>query len=201
MTGFRVINPGIQTTIQDVGRRGHGSIGVTQAGAVDEFAFHWSNKLLGNPYNTNALEIALGGLKLKAVGSIDFVLTGAMVDVSIDGHTIEQWKTYTIKDSEVLEIGFASSGQRIYLGVVGGFDVKPEYDSYSVSIKEGIGGLVLKANDFLPYTSRHLNESRKLPNQSQPNYELPLTLRVLAGYQWELFSEDEREKFLPVLIK
>lgn len=201
MSGFRVINPGIQSSIQDEGRKGYGSIGVTQAGAVDEFAFHWSNKLLGNQYNTNALEIGLGGIKLKAEGSIDFVLTGAVVEVSIDGRKIASWKTHTIKDGEVLDIGFASSGQRMYLGVVGGFDVSPEYDSYSVSIKEGIGGLPLKRNDFLPYTCRHLNERRKLLNYAQPDYDKPLTLRVIAGYQWELFSEDERQKFFTSAYK
>lgn len=195
MNGFSVLSPGIQTTIQDSGRIGYGSIGVTQAGAIDEFAFHWSNKLLGNPYNTNVLEIVLGGVKLRASGSIDFVLTGGSVEATIDGRNIEMWKTHTIKNDQILNIGFITSGARVYLGVLDGYDVDPEFGSFSMSIKEGIGGTALKVGSFLPYTCRNLNERRRLPRSLLPDYDKPLNLRVMAGYQWDMFCDEERHKF------
>jgi len=204
MSGFKVINAGIQTTVQDHGRMGYGSIGLSSAGAMDEFAYNWANKLLGNPYSTNTLEIVFGGVKLRAAGDITFVLTGAQVDAKIDGQSIECWKTCNIKNDQVLELGFASSGARVYLSVYGGFDVPLEYGSASISIKEGIGGFdgkALKANDFLPYKSEHLKDNRKLPTKHHQNYDDTLTLRVIAGYQWDMFKKEEQNKFFDSVYK
>jgi biotin-dependent carboxylase-like uncharacterized protein len=194
-SGFEVITPGILATIQDSGRKGLGSIGVTEAGAMDEHAFSWLNKLLGNPYGTNALEIVFGGTKLKAVGSTYFALSGAQVEAKINDKPIEIWKTYKINDGDILSLGFATNGARVYLGVVGGFDIKPEFDSVSVCIKEGLGGAALKAKDFLSFSSKNLKEIRKLMLRYKPDFNETLTLRIVEGYQWDLFEKDQRDKF------
>ena len=47
--------------IQDAGRFGVGHLGVTQGGAADWIAFRWANWLLGNPLESAALEIVMGG--------------------------------------------------------------------------------------------------------------------------------------------
>jgi biotin-dependent carboxylase-like uncharacterized protein len=193
--GFEVISAGIQASIQDLGRVGLAQIGVSQAGALDEFAFHQANKLLDNEYGTNMLEIVFGGVKLKAKGTTTIVLTGAKVDAKIDGKSIDIWKTHKIKDGEVLNLGFASSGARVYLAVKGGFEIEEEYGSCSVSIKEKIGGKPLYAKQFLPFTCKELRDNRKLINKYQPNYDKILTLRLVAGYQWDMFEAKEREKF------
>jgi len=193
--GFEVINAGILATIQDNGRKGLGSIGVTEAGAMDEHAFCWLNRLLGNDYGTNVLEIVFGGVKLKAVGSTYFALSGAQVDVTINNKPIEIWKTYKINDGDILNLGFATSGARVYLGVVGGFDINPEFRSTSVCIKEGIGGSPIKANDFLGYKSDDLRDIRKVMLRYRPDFDELLTLRVVRGYQWDLFEKNQREKF------
>ncbi|WP_024955018.1 biotin-dependent carboxyltransferase family protein [Sulfurospirillum arcachonense] len=195
MTGFEVLNAGILATVQDTGRKGLGSIGVTESGVMDEFSYHWLNRLLGNDYGTNALEIVFGGVKLKANGNTTFALSGAKVDASINNQPIEIWKTYEIKDGDILNLGFASSGARIYLGVVGGFDIIPQFGSTSVCLKEGIGGKPLHVKEFLPYQSKVFKDNKKLALKNQPDYDEVLTLRVVAGYQWDLFDEVERDKF------
>ncbi len=193
--GFEVLNAGILATIQDSGRKGLGSIGVTEAGAMDEHAFSWLNRLLGNSYGTNALEIVFGGVKLKAVGTTYIALSGAQVDATINNKPIEIWKTYKINDGDILNLGFATNGARVYLGVVGGFDIGPEFGSVSVCIKEGIGGGALKKNDFLSFTCSGLTDIRKLMLKYRPDYNETLTLRVVKGYQWDLFEKDQRDKF------
>lgn len=194
-SGFEVITAGIQATIQDLGRVGLAEIGVSTAGALDEFAFNHANKLLGNSYGTNMLEIVFGGVKLKAKGTTTFVLTGAKVDATINNKPIEIWKTYNINDGDIINLGFATSGTRVYLAVKGGFDVPQEYGSCSVSIKEKLGGKPLHVKQFLPFTCKQLRDNRRLPNNCQPNYDKILTLRVVAGYQWDMFEEKERNKF------
>ncbi len=193
--GFEVLKAGIQATLQDLGRVGLASIGVSRAGALDEFSFHQANMLLGNKYGTNMVEILFGGVKLKARGSTTFVLSGAEVEAKINDKPIEIWKTYHIYNGDTLELGYASSGVRVYLGVVGGFDMPCEHGSCSVSIKEGLGGEPLYVNQLLPFTCRELKDSRSLIARYRPNYDEVLTMRVVAGYQWDMFETKEREKF------
>jgi len=195
MGGFEVITSGIQATIQDLGRIGLADIGVSSAGALDEFAFHQANKLLDNKYGTNMLEIAFGGVKLKAKGSTTVVLTGAKIDATINDKTIEIWKTYRINEGDILSLGFATSGTRNYLAVKNGFEIKKEYGSCSVNIKEKLGGKPLHVKQFLPFICSKFIHNRKLINKYQPDYDKLLTLRVVAGYQWDTFEEKERKKF------
>ena len=194
-SGFEVINAGILATIQDSGRKGLASIGVSEAGAMDEYAFHWLNKLLDNSYGTNALEIVFGGVKLKAIGSTVIALSGAEVAVTINNKPINLWKEYEIKNGDILNIGFATSGARVYLGVKGGFQIEPEFGSSSVCIKEGIGGKAIHVKEFLPYKSNNITIIRKLMAEYIPDFDEVLTLRVVSGYQWDLFEKEERKKF------
>ncbi len=193
-SGFEVISPGIQATIQDLGRVGLAKIGVSSSGALDEHAFHHANRLLGNEYGTNMLEIVLGGVKLKTIGKTTFILTGARVDATINDKSIEIWKTYTACDGDIINLGFATSGVRVYLAVKGGFDVPAEYGSCSVSIREKLGGKPLHVKQFLPFTSKVLDENRSLQSKYQPHYDTMLTLRVVAGYQYSMFEESQKQK-------
>jgi len=194
-SGFEVVLAGIQATIQDLGRVGLAGIGVSSAGALDEFAFHHANRLLGNEYGTNMLEIVFGGVKLKAKGSTSLVLTGAKVDATINNKPIEIWKTYKVNDGDIINLGYATSGARVYLGVKDGFSVEKEYGSCSVSIKEKLGGNPLHVKQFLPFKSVYLHDNRKLPTTYQPNYDKILMLRLVAGYQWDMFEDIQRDKF------
>jgi len=195
MTGFQILNPGILTTVQDAGRIGYSSIGVTHAGAMDEFAFHWVNRLLDNSYGTNALEVLIGGLKLKSIGTACFSICGTDAEVKVNDVAINLWSTHRLEDGDTLEIGMAKNGMRLYLGVKGGFDVASEYGSHSVCIKEGIGGKPLTANSILPHHCNNLLHCNRVHHMSLPKYNDELMLRIVSGYQWNSFSKKERDKF------
>jgi biotin-dependent carboxylase-like uncharacterized protein len=195
MNGFEVLHMQVPCMIEDGGRIGLGNIGVSEAGALDEHAFHWANKLLNNPYGTNALEIVFGGIELRARGRMVFILTGAEVRASINNEPIELWKTYEISENEILKIGFCISGLRVYLGVRGGFQTNFEYGSFSVNLKEGIGGRVVKKGDFLPCTPSCYERHRRIPFSFIPDYSRDLRLRLVAGYQYDSFLDEEKEKF------
>jgi biotin-dependent carboxylase-like uncharacterized protein len=195
MNGFEVLHMQVPCLIEDCGRVGLGNIGVSEAGALDEHALHWANKLLENPFGTNALEIIFGGIKLRARGKIAFILTGANVQASIDEEVIEVWKTYEILENQILKIGFCTSGLRVYLSVKGGFQTNFEYGSFSVNLKEGIGGRVLKRGDFLSCAPSSYKRHRKIPLSFIPDYTKDLCLRLVAGYQYASFKDEEKEKF------
>lgn len=197
--GFLVENGGVQSCIQDAGRRGFSDIGLTQSGAMDEMAFGYANFLVGNDFNTSAIEIALGGVTLKAQEEMCIAICGATMHPKLNGHDLSLWQVHQLKKGDVLSFGYASEGQFAYLSVAGGFQTPHLYGSFSTSIKEGLGGIEgrkLKAGDLLPTSgARCPRDRRKLEKQFIPYYPDEITLRVVKGYQEEMFDASSQATF------
>ena len=61
MSLIEVQSPGLQTTVQDLGREGFGPMGVSPSGAADPLALRIGNRLVGNSEGAAALEMTLVG--------------------------------------------------------------------------------------------------------------------------------------------
>ena len=197
-SGFEVIHGGIFTLIQDRGRFGFNSLGVSTSGVMDEYAYLYANKLLENDLETNVLEVLFTGLTLKATSSFVISITGADLSFSINDKSFTSWQTFNIKKDDILTFKKSILGQRAYLAVKNGFDIKKEFGSCATTIKESLGGLtgkVLKKGDFLFCETSFQSFNKKLKSIHHPNYNENLTLRVVLGYQEEFFSREEKEKF------
>ena len=190
--GFEVIQGGIFSTIQDLGRYGYTHLGITNSGAMDEYAYLWSQKLLDNR-KCNALEVMVG-LKLKTTSSTQIAITGADLDFRIDGEKKSIWKRYNIQKGDILSFEKRVSGQRAYLSVKEGFILDKRYGSYSTTLKEDIG-FRLSRGDFLPFASSPSQYTKRVQTEYIPNYNESLTLRLLLSYQDEYFSKKNREIF------
>lgn len=194
---FKVLNSGIFTTIQDIGRYGYTHEGRTSSGAMDEYAYLWSQKLLNNQ-NANALEVMVG-LKLKALAPTVVSVTGADLTFTINGVPQPIWQTYFIEADDVLAFKKRVLGQRAYLAVKGGFVVEKEYGSVSKTLKENIGKRVERGDILKTITSIPNNGGRAFRFRTAqifiPNYNRPLVLRLLLSYQEDYFSQEEKEKF------
>ena len=199
MKGFEVLKAGIFTLIEDIGRTSYMHLGVASSGFLDEFAALNAHKLLDNRLNLNLLEIAFAGLKLKATANTTVSITGAKCEFKINGDRKAIWQSYNIKKDDILEISKILSGQRVYLAVKGGFDVKEELGSSSVTIKENLGGLngtQLKNNDFLAFNDEQKDYiTKRLKKEYIPSYNSSLTFRVILSYQDDSFSKEEKDKF------
>jgi biotin-dependent carboxylase-like uncharacterized protein len=196
---LEVINNPLFVTIQDRGRFGYAHIGVTNSGVMDEYAYFWANKLLKNSLDTNILEIAFSNGIFKANENTQISITGANCEFFINDEKKELWQSYNIKKNDIIKIGKILSGNRIYLSVFGGFDIKKEFGSNSVTIKENLGGLdgnKLKKGDILPFNSCTFNYTMKTKKEFIPKYEDNLTLRVIFSYQENYFLDEEKKKFL-----
>ena len=158
MSGFRVKQPGLLSLLHDRGRYGAHDLGLTTGGPLDFVAFDWANRLLGNHPNATCIEVSFGGLTLEADCTTGFAITGADAPCKLNDDVIEQWRSLVIKPGDRLEIGFATSGTRVYLAVSGGFDIAPSFGSTSTVLREKIGGLngdKLQAEDHLPCAGLH----------------------------------------------
>ena len=137
---IEVIEPGGLTTVQDLGRPGYESSGVSPGGAVDRDAIRMANRIVGNDEGAAALEICVRGPILKFYG----VTTAALVGAT--------GKSRWIEDGETVDFTKPPAGVRAYLSVAGGIDVNPVLGSSATDLRAGFGGhegRALRAGDRL----------------------------------------------------
>ncbi|PFG58227.1 biotin-dependent carboxylase-like uncharacterized protein [Vibrio sp. ES.051] len=200
--GLLVEKPGPLSLIQDFGRFGLGHIGVTQGGPVDDFAYSWSNYLLGNAVNCAAIEITLGNACFVALHNCHLAICGGDLKATVNGDPISNWSDFTLKKGQKLHFGVAQNGLRTYLAVKGGFDIAQHLGSTSTVVRESLGGYdskggALKAGDILPFFPHNLpkHKPRQMTFRFKPDYNLPIRLRVIESYQNADFDEDARHAF------
>lgn len=147
---LEVLAPGPLTTVQDLGRPGHASLGVGAAGAADRSSLRLANRLVGNPPGAAALEVTLGGLAVRARGALTVALAGAQCPVTLAGRTAAVPAVLHLPDGAQLRLGTPQTGIRTYLAVRGGVDVPPVLGSRSTDTLAGIGPDPLAAGTVLP---------------------------------------------------
>ena len=145
MRSIRVVAPGALTTVQDLGRAGHASSGVSASGAADPLSLRVGNLLVGNDPGAAALEMTLvGGAfevdtpALVAVTGSDF--SPVVTDVSGRARPAAAWTALTVEPGETIRLGPTRSGARCYLCVRGGLDVPRVLGSRSTHVLTGLGG-------------------------------------------------------------
>jgi KipI family sensor histidine kinase inhibitor len=162
--GLRIVSPGMQSLIQDLGRHGHSGLGVSAAGALDRASLRRANRLVGNApgaagIETVAIGTVAGGLKVQAVADQVLAVTGAPSALSIESapdSAGETWHRavpmaapFALLDGETLSLGAPRSGFRSYLAVRGGVDAALVLGSRSTDTMSGIGPAPLAAGQVL----------------------------------------------------
>jgi biotin-dependent carboxylase-like uncharacterized protein len=188
IAAFEVLEAGLQTTVQDLGRAGFEHLGVPHAGAADPRALAAANWLAGNEPGAAALECTLLGPELLARRSITVALAGAdMGAVALpSGRALATLRHHRIEAGERLAFTIAGDpdiGCRAYLAIAGGIDVPVVLDSRSTSLVGGFGGLdgrALRAGDVLAAGPSGSSAPReRLERHVLPRIGAPV--RVLAG--------------------
>lgn len=199
---IEILSPGLQTTVQDLGRFGFGRYGVAPSGALDSFAFRIGNLLVDNPENQACLETTLLGLRVKALTDVLIAVTGANLQPRVDKRPLEMWCSHVLKQGEILSFIGPSSGCRSYIALGGGIDVPPVLGSKSTSLPSGFGGFegkALEAGSILFSDSPHAKlvvSQRKFEPKWIPTYPGKWVLRVIWGPQDDEFTEQGRQTFL-----
>ncbi|MDR3264574.1 MAG: biotin-dependent carboxyltransferase family protein [Synergistaceae bacterium] len=208
--------PGLLTTVQDLGRRGHQMRGVPVAGAMDAAALRLGNILVGNEKGSSGLEPA--GLEVTVLGpSIRvlegegcFAVTGAETGVAKNGAPVPCWTALKIAAGDVVAFSaFASAGgcssqggARSYFCVTGGIDVPIVMNSRSTYTRGKFGGhegRALKAGDTLVTGERPslwaACEGLECPPRLRPVRNPSAPLRAIPGPQDDLFTEEGLSTF------
>src|SRR5918992_4263644 len=101
---LEVLATGPQALIQDLGRPGLASVGVSPSGAADRRAFRLGARLLAQDDTAAAIEVTLGGLEVRAHGMLTLALTGAPAPASLDGRGVGHLGPFTLRDGEALHL-------------------------------------------------------------------------------------------------
>ena len=200
---FKVIAAGLLTTVQDLGRPGYRSAGVTESGALDGLALRLGNWLLLNNANAAALEITSLGPVLQALRTCALCIAGADLGATLNGEPLPRWEVVQAVPGDRIGFSGVVAGCRAYLCVAGGIDVPPVLGSRSTDLLSHLGGIdgrQLVAGDLLPAgrPSRPVVSliGRRLPAVFQPDYPATLTARVVIGPQAEHFTAAGLETLL-----
>jgi antagonist of KipI len=182
LTRIRVIAPGMQTTVQDLGRFGYAQFGISASGAADPLALRAGNLLVGNAENAAALEMTLLGATFEFEGDAVIALTG-----SDFASGLPLWRAIEVHGGQIVRCGATRSGARCYLCVRGGIDVPEIMGSRSTHVMTGVGGRPLRAGDLLAVGDGAVRRPRTramIPPESRRDE----TLRVTDGPQAEWFA-------------
>jgi biotin-dependent carboxylase-like uncharacterized protein len=147
---LEVLDPGPLALVEDLGRPGLAALGVGRSGAADRGSHGLGARLLAQDPALASVEATLGGLVVRARGSVTVVLTGAPSDAAVDGVPVGHAAPFLLRDGAVLRLGRPRSGLRTYLSVRGGVDVPPVLGSRSTDVLAGLGPAPLRAGDLLP---------------------------------------------------
>jgi antagonist of KipI len=211
MNTLRVLAPGFLTTVQDLGRFGHGEHGVSAAGAADPLALRVGNRLLGNPESAAALEMTLAGGRFLFDGPTTLVLAGSDFGAQLDGTFTPPWCPFSAAGGQTLAVGPTKDGARTYLCVRGGIEVPRVLRSASTHLLTGIGGVdgrALRAGDVLPIGatptravgSADLQKLRALRARGPLRYTPgpkadwfePDAHALLSGTEWQVLEGSDR---------
>ena len=132
--------PGILSTIQDLGRFEYQKFGVPTSGALDNLAFQIGNILLGNSSDNPGIETTLIGPTIKFKSNMWICITGAQSTPILNEKKIQMWKPIYVKENSILKWGSLNWGIRSYILFNMNMEIEKTMNSYSTNTNLGIGG-------------------------------------------------------------
>ena len=194
---LRVLEPGLFTTVQDLGRPNAIASGVPPGGAMDRFAHRVANLLVGNSEGDATLECTLTGPHLLAERSCVVAIAGAEFEIRINGQVAPTWTGIFLGQGDHLAFGARHSGGRAYVAVAGGIQADRWLGSASTNLmaaRGGMNGRNMKAGDQIGVAreaSRPAVSGRHLPKRLHPDYGNH-TLAAVVGPHLKRLDPDSR---------
>ena len=193
---IKVLQPGLYTSIQDMGRFGYRNLGVPLSGAMDAISASFANALLNNDKRDAVLEITMVGPKLEFMASTIIVITGADMSSKLNNIAILNNKIYLVESGDILSFGQLKNGLRCYLAVSGGFQTENVLKSRSFYQGITFQGF-FKKNDIIPFDKSKIKriDSKGIVNNKTQFFETNI-IEAFEGPEFNFFSMAEIQKML-----
>lgn len=200
---IEVISPGLQTSIQDLGRQGHMHLGVAKSGAMDNLSMQLANWLVGNALEHPVFEICLLGPTLRFTQALTIAICGAKFDIYLASEdrkriAVNTNQSIQVKAGDTLHFTQRLQGARAYLAFAATLDCAPVLNSYSTHFAAqfaGFKGRALQKGDRVILSHCEVRKIKTLPKVLQQHYSGSYLLRCVPSVETEHFSEAQLTQF------
>lgn len=193
---LNILTPGLATTVQDRGRFGVYRFGIPQGGSMDQYAATLGNRLVGNTAEEAVLECTYLGPKIRVDEPTVIAVTGAPVDVLVNGVPAAHSARVELAAGDELSFGVIRGGTKFFLAVAGGIDVPVVLGSrstYPIGKMGGFEGRAVQTGDVLPVGAalpEALPRWDEVPADLLPSYDREVSIRIMFGlYDHKLTDE------------
>ena len=140
MGSFKIINPGLLSSFQDMGRSGYAFYSIPTSGCLDKQSAAYANIILKKPIDAPVIECNIIAPQIQFLSTTQIVITGADFNWQLNGNAIRIGELINIKTSDILKGKSSREGCRGYLAINGDLKLDKVYDSYSTYLMGNFGG-------------------------------------------------------------
>ena len=195
---IEVVSSGLQTTVQDTGRKGWSHMGLPESGAADKFSFKLANFLINKNLNSPVLECTLTGPILKFLKPFSLVITGADMKPKINDIDIKMNTVIRAKTNDVLSLSNCSIGCRSYIAFSENLVTERFLGSASTYIPAklgGIEGLPLQVGSIISTDPADfdIKTSEKINLNTINFFTNEWELRAIEGPEFNFLSDESKK--------
>lgn len=220
---LRILDPGVQTLVQDAGRRGFSDIGVIRSGSADAAAARQANQLVGNEDHAAVFEVLFGKLEIAALQTLVVAVAGADAVLEVFSPVEEDTSNMALNGTgaahratprpdqlrqvparapfwmspgERLRIHAPTRGLYSYLAVSGGVEAAQALGSSATDTLSGVGPAPLSAGDefaLVGATSRFVGIA-DVARTPLPSQDGPTVLRCVTGPRSDCFATHRHQE-------
>jgi antagonist of KipI len=190
---MEIFKKGILSTFQDLGRFGYQSVGVNIGGAMDILSLKLLNIVLGNNENEAALEIHFPCPHFQFEESCIFAITGADFNANLNGKLLRNNKIYHAESGDNLVFRFKNKGERLYIGVKGGFNIREWLSSKSTNAQL----------NFPSFSEKIVLNNNEEVDKHETNYGVAFAhdysnkcIRFGPSFEFDELNEDSKSNLL-----
>lgn len=196
---MKFVKPGLQTTVQDFGRKGMMDKGVGISGAMDWISMAMANWLVSKPVQSPVMEVTLLGPEIVFENELSIAICGGEFALTLNKKNISQHQTIHVKPGDHLSFGACRRGSRAYLAFAAEAEFETFAQSASTHLMAGFGGYQgrsFQAGDIIPLGQCSVQPVRKIPQDCIIQYHGNYLLRCTAGVESCWFNAQQKQVFL-----
>ena len=189
-----ILNPGMLTSVQDLGRIGYQQYGVSVSGVMDPRSASIANILVDNDEGEAVLECTMMGPHLRFDAPNIIAITGGDLGATLDGQSIDTYRAVPVNAGQTLRFTMLRTGCRAFVAFAGGLDIPLVMGSRSTDMKAKIGGYQgrkLQKDDVIAFRAPKTDLKNLGVRHISPEFvpRAEYKLRVVFGPQDDAFTE------------
>ena len=206
---IQVLQSGIQTSIQDLGRWGSQSFGIGVGGSMCRYSTAIVNLLVGNSIDAPVLELVQSPHNFLFGKETIISFSGGGMIPTANGVELALNRPHCIEAGTLVKIKKPIAGFRLYMAVAGGFEASEFLGSYATHFATNSGGFegriiqkgdVLNFNEVTSPISDNIKKNLKKKGYFKINgiaFAMPQSneIRVIKGVNFDLLNEESQKAF------